>query len=328
MNAAVGYVHHCVFCGTHAEAAEPAPANATCAECGSPVRCCEAAAWPEIAAVLEAQRAARRPRLDGALPLALMIAAPWVLALFGAEFPVLLYLVTAVFSVFGAALCVVASRRVNEPHAAWLIYAASAAAVAAAATTGLVLEVLGRSTDPAFTVAAVASALLPLAIALHVRPRLRFIGRANVLGPMEVATLVAVATVVFVVAPGFSDGSALLAASVVVCLLAFVAAGLLAASGRRRDDRSVGRRIWATAGCALIAQSLVTRGASPDVAVGVLAVAAWFLAGAATLERPAPVPAGQEDADPPSFRVGLRGPWTTRTSSSSSRPSSSTASSR
>jgi len=292
----MGYVHYCVFCGTHDEAATATMLKPECTGCGCPLRACQKDEWPQIAASLADRREAHKPRLDGAGPLALMIVGPWMLALLGVEIRDVLYAVPLVFSIFAGALCLSAAKRPDQPRLAWLTYAASAFVAAGASAIAMALEIADRSLLPAFEIGSASSVLLLIALVLHVGPRLTWLRPEKVLDAAQALILVIAAAVYFVVRPGFAAGVDLLTAVVVVDLVAFVVAGVLASVGRRREDVVLGRRIWTMAGLVLAANALVAAdaggaiSAGPELSAVLLAGAGWFLAGAAIAERTAPTP--------------------------------------
>jgi diguanylate cyclase (GGDEF)-like protein len=241
--------------------------------------------------------------MDGAGPLALMTAGPFVLPLVGVEIRDVIFAVPLLFLIFASALSFSASRREGEPRLPWLTYGVSAAIAAAAVAFGIVLQVAGETESRLpFKLGAAASIALLVGLLLHLRPRIAHARTERVLEAAQLTVLAVAVGVFFAAVPGFRDGDRLLTAIFVVDLVAFLAAGLLSVAGRRRQDLVVGRRLWmgtlfiAAADGLVAAASAHDIGNSDSIAAALYAVAAWFLAGAAVAERPAPTP--KDLADP------------------------------
>jgi diguanylate cyclase (GGDEF)-like protein len=293
----VGFVHYCVFCGSSVEAESATMLSPSCSACGCSLRACEAAEFPRIQAGLADQRdVPRRAKMDGAGPLAVMTAGPFLLPLIGVEVRDVIFVVPILFLVFASALAVSASRRDGEPRAPWLAYALFAGAAAAATAVGIALMVADSETRLAYQLGAFSSTSLVLALGLHLAPRLRHARRERVLDAAQLLVLVAAAGVFFVVVPGVRDGDALLTLVFVADLIAFVLAGLLAVCGRRRQDLLVGRRIWLAVLFVLVGDGLAAAAAAgvldvaDEVCAAFYAVSGWFMASAAVAERPLPTP--------------------------------------
>jgi diguanylate cyclase (GGDEF)-like protein len=269
----------------------------SCPSCGCPLRACEADAFPRIAATLEDQRVApRRARMDGAGPLAVMTAGPFVLPLIGVEIRDVIFAVPLLFLVFACALSFAASRREGEPRLPWLAYGASAGLGVAATVAGIVLHVAGSDLRLPSHLAALASLALLAGLVAHLRPRLRHARTERLLDAAQMQVLAVAAAVFFVLVPALREGDTLLTLVFAASLVAFVTAGFLAVAGRRRQDLLVGRRLWMATLFIVVAHGLMAADAAAllaadeAIAAALYAVAGWFLAGAAVAERPAPTP--------------------------------------
>ena len=301
----MGFVHYCVFCGFSAEAASSTMLNPSCPACGCPLRACGADDFPRISATLsDARVAPRRARMDGAGPLAVMVTGPFLLSFIGVEIRDVVFAVPLIFLAFAAALSFSASRRDGEPRLPWLSYGFAAGIAAFAVALGIVMQVVGEQESRLpFHLGAVASLALLTGLVIHVVPRLRHARTERVLEAAQLTVLLIAVGVFFVLVPGFRDGDSLLTAIFAVDLAAFFAAALLSVAGRRRQDLMVGRRLWmgtmfiAGADGLVAAASAGQLGNVDAVAAALYAVAAWFLAGAAVAERPAPTPKDVADPD-------------------------------
>lgn len=303
MHQLVGYMHHCVFCGHAAEAGSATMLDPSCPSCGCTLRACAAADYPRIAAELADQRETRRARFDGAGPLAVMTAGPFLLPLIGLQVRDVIYAVPLVFLILAAGLAWAAGRSDGEPRTAWRAYAVAAAAAAAASALGIALQVAGGDARPAHQFGAVTSLALLGGLAAHLRPRLRHARRERVLDVLQLLVLVVAAGIFFVVVPGVTEGDPVLTLVFTVDLTAFVVAGLLSVTGRRSQDLRVGRRLWLVTLWVLLADGFTAATAAGmtafpgELRAVLLAVAGWFLASAATGERPAPTPADGVDGE-------------------------------
>jgi diguanylate cyclase (GGDEF)-like protein len=300
----MGYVHYCVFCGHSAEADSATMLRPSCPGCGCALRACEAGEFPRISAALADQRELpRRARMDGAGPLAAMTAGPFLLPLIGVEIRDVIFAVPFVFLAFAAALCLSASRREGEPRGPWLSYSISTGIAAGSVAVGIVMTIAGHLTALPYYLGTAASLALLVGVLLHLSPRIAHAQLERVLDAAQLLVLVVASGVFFVVIPGLRDGDGLLTLVFVIDLMAFVGAGLLAVAGRRAQDIRVGRRLWAATFFVLVPDGLVAADAAgvlsaPEtLGAAFYAVAAWFIAGAAVAERPAPMPAGKAEPE-------------------------------
>jgi hypothetical protein len=270
----MGYVYYCVFCGFH-DSAEDQARSGLCEFCGGGLRRATEEDYPQIAARLDAGRLELRPRFDGAIPLAVLVAVPWLVGVRDA-----LLVVAALFLVLGAALSLRAARREGEPAAAWRLYAL-------AAVGGVVALGLGAlGTALSFCAGATASLLLAAGLAVHTHARFswaspdRMLVAAAAVLPATVAVSAAIVT-----DAGLRPGSA-----VVCALVAFWFAGVLSGCGRRSIDNMLGLRLLGVAAgsVAAISVAAVNGPGAIHVAASILAVAGWLLTDAAVEERPPP----------------------------------------
>jgi len=206
---------------------------------------------------------ARRAHLDGALPLAALLAATVLLApLHGAA-----YGVAVLYLVFAAAMAARGADRPGEPPLAWRLYAAGAGALAVGvALRGLDRELAALATAPVV--------LLTAGLAVHLRAKARHGVRRH--GLPEALAGLAVASAAAVVLPGTVAG--------VAAPVAFGLAALLTACGRRAHDARIGRTLQAACLALLAAAAL-----SGPLAAALYAVAGWLLTAASVAERAAGV---------------------------------------
>ena len=276
----------------------------SCPGCGCPLRACSAEDFPRISATLSDSRSTpRRARMDGAGPLAVMTIGPFLLAQLGFGVGDVIFAVPLLFLIFASGLSFAASRREGEPRLPWLTYGVSAGIAAFAVGLGIVMQIAGQDASRLpFHLGTAASLALLAGLVIHVGPRLRHARTERVLDAAQLTVLVLAVGIFFVVLPGFRDGDPLLSAIFVIDLLAFLAAGLLSVAGRRRQDLVVGRRLWMATLFIAGADGLVAAAAAGEignadaVAAALYGIAAWFLAGAAVAERPAPTPKDHADA--------------------------------
>lgn len=263
------YEHYCVFCGFHAAAADPLLPRPDCAFCGGALRTCSFSEFPRIEAALTRERAARRPALDGAGPVVVLIAVPLLAPLAGLDIRDAIFAVPVIFLALAAAMAGGGAKRPGEPAAAWRLYALAAAVLAVAWVPALRGYASGAG-----------ALLLVGGLLAHLRSRLSHHLSLQALAE-AVPGLVAVPIVVLLVAEPTP--------SLALAIVAFILAGVLQAGGRRAQDAHIGWRLWGVCTATLAAIALTPE--RPEIGAALLAVAGWLLTTAAVAERPAPVPA-------------------------------------
>ncbi|MGI8623965.1 MAG: hypothetical protein ACR2NB_10905 [Solirubrobacteraceae bacterium] len=126
----------------------------------------------------------REPALDGAVPLALLLAIPWLAPMVGVPLRGVAYGVGMLFLGLGAALAGRAALRPDEPRWAWRLYALAGLLAAAALGGALVVELGGQEVDTALRVARASVGVVALGLALHVRADARPGGRLLAYGAL------------------------------------------------------------------------------------------------------------------------------------------------
>ena len=301
----MAWVHYCVYCGEHRDAAGSTMLEPTCGSCGCPVRSCLAAEFEAISAQEIGQPPAQAERRDAGAWFGVFVLVAFGVPLSGIALADLVFAVPAVLSAFAAQRALAAARTDAPRAGAWRTLALAAALATVSTALTVVGDLAGVGLEIALCAGVAASVALlggMLRMAAACLPGIRLDG---LLDALLASVVVAALAVRGVVIPGVRDGDLLLTGVFCIGLVGLALAGTIALAAPSAASRRLGRPLayCAIAGAAvtgIVASAASGKiGPEPWLVALVSAATMWWLAAAAIKaleltgdEEPASEPTG------------------------------------
>ena len=304
MHQAMGYVHHCHFCGWHREADSATVLAPACENCGAALSAIPA---DQIADV----RKDDAGTVEHAVPssnagglFALLVTVPWVLPLAGVRMGDLIFLVPLALLIFATERCFAAARVDGTLRAPWRLLGTATALATMGSAVAVVSAIGGDGVSRfAFYIGALGSIALVLGVSLRTARVLSSVRGEAIVDAALAGLLLVTVSVWYVFAPAGREGDSALIAVLGIDLLALVLA-MFALTGDGPAARPATSR-WLVSACAAatIGDAFVAMDAAHMTSVGsgltaiLWAVAGYSLACAADhgLDRSPPRAAGDDE---------------------------------